>query len=115
MVFLASALIVAGFAAGFALTQRWAPSLADTREGRLVFLLVAILVGASAALIVDNIWIAVRALTSNNALGFGDSREGIMVSALRNLLFDAAPTLALAAILHQLGPGAAEEVREEPA
>ena len=112
MVFLASALIVAGFAAGVVLVQRFAPPLADTREGRLVFWLVALLVGASAALIVDNVWIAVRALTSNsNALAFGDSREGIMVSGLRNLLFDAAPTLALAAILHQLGPGATDEAR----
>lgn len=114
MAYVALALIVAAFVGGTLLVHRFAPRLADTREGRLVFWLVAILVGASAALIVDAVWVAVRALTTNsNALGFGDTNEGIVVSSLRNLLFDAAPLLGLAAILHQLGPGAIDDLRNE--
>jgi hypothetical protein len=106
--------MLTGFGAGVVLVRRYAPPLAATREGQMVCWLVAILVGASLALIVDAVWIAVRALTTDtNALGFGDTSEGIIITTVRNLLVDASLPLALAAILHQLGPGPVDALRNE--
>jgi hypothetical protein len=110
MGFVALAVVVVGFAAGVFLIRRFAPPLADTREGRIVFWVVAVLVGASLGLVADAAWLAIRALTIQNDTvpGAFSSTESVVVSTARTLFFEASAPLALAAILHQLGPGVAE-------
>ncbi len=67
--------------------------------------MVAILLGASAGVIADSIWVGVRALTESSQ---GDLQprlhEVIITSMLRAALLEGGALLALAAIVYLLAP-----------
>jgi hypothetical protein len=107
MTFLALVVILGAVLVGVGATIRFAPPLAPTREGRLLFWIVANLVGAAAGLIADHIWVAARTLDLAPGLASGalpSVTESVIVATLGQILLEGGVLLALAAIVYVLGP-----------
>ena len=107
MAIVALVVLTAAFVAGVSAARRFVPTLAHTREGQIVFWVVAILLGAAAGLVADALWEGFRALATDEVSG-GDSlasfEEQVVTSTVRNVLTEGSLPLGLAAIIYLLGP-----------
>jgi hypothetical protein len=59
-------------------------------------------VGASAGVVADELWLAVRALTSTAVVGFGGVAESVVTAVAHGVLLDGGGLLALAALVYLL-------------
>jgi hypothetical protein len=106
----AGVIVAGGFLAGLAAARRFVPPLVPTREGRLAWWIVTILAGASAGVVVDQIWVGVRSLTETNGSDLQPHlHEEIVTSTLGSGLLQGGALLALGAIIYLLAPADAEE------
>jgi len=70
---------------------------------------VAVLVGASLGLIVDDLWVAIRDVTANGLAGIPGGAEDVVTGTARDLLVDGGALLGLAAIVYLLAPERLED------
>jgi hypothetical protein len=102
-------LILGAVIVGVGVTIRFAPPLASSREGRLVFWIVANLVGAAAGVVVADVWTAARSLSNSLTIpgSFNVSSgltESVVVGALEEILLEGSILIALASVIYLLGP-----------
>lgn len=108
----AFAVVAGAFLAGLMVTRRFAPPLAVTLEGQLSAWIVAVLVGASAGVVADQVWVGVRSLTESNGSDLQPHlREEIVASAVQAVLLQGGALLALAAIIYLLAPAFESDAR----
>jgi hypothetical protein len=99
--------ILAGYLFGMVATFALLPRLAESAKGRLSFLVAANLVGAAVAVVTDEVWGAVRALTITN-LGQAPTpislSESVITTAARDIALYGGALMAMATIVYLLGP-----------
>lgn len=111
MQYVAVVIILAGFLAGVLAARRVVPPLARSREGRLAFAIVAVLVGAAAGVTTDALWTGARAITetSGQTIGPASLAEQVITSTAQEILLQAGALTALAAIVYLLAPATSQD------
>ena len=110
MILVPIVLMVLGFAGGLYLASRFAPPLADTRTGRVSSSVVDLLAGLAIAVLLLDLFNAVRAIT--NGVFDGWDAADALARELSGAFWSAGTLIALAAAVHLLAPPPDEDEAE---
>ena len=100
-------IFVIAFGAGVYLSRRVVPVLATSKTGYLATRVSDVLIGAATAALALNVYLAIRAATSDTFEGL--SRAEPITYALTDALWQTGLLLAAAAAVHLLGPAGEDE------